>query len=134
MGFGMGHRKVGEHAGQKGARIVVRGADRDLAFDLCGVEDRQGLPVRLKDPAGVPEELLAVPAEPHAPRVALQERSTDQFLQTLDLHADRRLRAMHVRAGSREAARVGDCHEGPQEIRLERRRHRPFIIGIDRRD
>ncbi|WP_324610601.1 hypothetical protein [Xaviernesmea oryzae] len=47
----------------------------------------------------------------------------DSLFQTLDLHADGRLRPTNDQSGMSEIAALGDGQEGAQKFAIERRHH-----------
>jgi hypothetical protein len=112
--------QYGQHAGHESLPIVGRDSKQKSAGRVGGaVEVENRLLVGPQDVPGVDEQALAFRSRPDACSLAPQESVTDLVLEFLHLQAERRLGTPHDVRGSREAARLHDRHEGPQEIDIQ---------------
>ena len=112
-------RKAGQDVGDEAGGEIVRRAEPHRAGDLRRPEARQRLLGKLQDPAAVADERLAVGRQDHRPAVFREERPAHLVLELLHLHRDGRGRAEDGPSGAVEAARIGDCHQGPQKVDIK---------------
>ena len=92
----MGLGEAGEDRRQEGAGIIVGRADADMALHRLGVEGRQRLAVGADDAAGMVEQDLAVRRQEMPRPSRSNSAAAERLLEPLDLHAHRRLGAVHA--------------------------------------
>jgi len=124
--------ELGDHAGQNPGTNVIRGTESNRAPHLGRQELPHGFIVELQQLSGIAQHDLALGGEMHLAGLAHEQRPTEHFFQSLDLHADGGGRAKYLLRGPGEAARLGDGHEGPQDFHIQNGQPLGRIHGVDR--
>jgi hypothetical protein len=116
-------RKTPEHRRQQRRHVVVRRAQHDPPRDLGPHDCRPRFLMQIDHAPRVLEQRAARPRQRQIAGIAGKQRGAEHAFEPLDLHADRRLRAVHRRRGFRETARLDHGDEGAQQIDVEFRVH-----------
>jgi hypothetical protein len=95
-------------------------AHPQLAGHAGGGEQAAGLVVQAQQAAGVVQQRAAFLGRPVEPALGpVQQGLAHLFFQALDLQADGRLAAAQALGGGREAAAVGNGHQGAQQVQVQ---------------
>ncbi|GKQ29070.1 hypothetical protein PSTH68_06145 [Pseudomonas syringae pv. theae] len=118
-------RELRKDAGQKAHHVIVGRADFHHADHVRLAQGVEHFAVQLENPPCVAEQYLALCGEVQGPAFTLKQLTlNDILLQTLHLHADRRLSAVdHFTCASKTAV-VGNGHKGTKQFGINAR-----IIG-----
>jgi hypothetical protein len=109
-----------QHLRQVAQRVVVRRAEAHRPLHRRRAEGAPDAVVQRQQFARLAEQPLAVDGRAHGAAAApLQERLAEQPFEPLHLHGHGRLRAADEVRGAREAALLGDQHEGTEQVRIQ---------------
>ncbi len=107
--------EVGQHLGQEPGGVVIGRADFHQAGDFRLRDRGQGLVVQIENAPGIFDQRLAFARQAGAAAVALEQRLADGLLEPLDLHAHRRLGAVHLGRRTGKTAGFRDRHKRAQQ-------------------
>ncbi|EWS53409.1 hypothetical protein X551_03794 [Methylibium sp. T29] len=116
-------REAAQDVRQEGGRVVVGAAEAQRAGEARAGDVGHRRVVVAQEGARMAQQALAVQRERDAAAGAVEQRLAQQGLELLHLHAHRRLRAADARGRATQRARLGDGHEGAQQVDVEGAAH-----------
>ena len=116
-------RKALEHRREVAGGIVIRHAQSHATRQLVAMQGAQGLGLQIQDASRVPQQHLAILSQQQLAWPPVEQPTAHGFLQLLELHADGRLRPVHLSGGARERARVHHGDKALQPVDLEVLQH-----------
>ncbi len=115
MGFG----EAPQHVRQEAFGHVVRRAEPHFTRHVGHEEPRHGFAVQGQHAPRMFEQDFAFSRQADRARIAHQYRPAQCFLELLDLHGDRRWRAVHGIGGRSETAGIDDGDEAAQDVEIK---------------